>query len=251
MAAAGLAARAAVAAERTAQTLAAYAAQEGALAASLTAAAASLAAAYYAQQKQKLAALAKAAGRALVKAAKVVGHGIAVVAKAAYKYSGAQQAVAAGAALLQRSGRWWGDVTSFVAQHKVGIGIALGVVALAVAPVGLVVGAGVLLGTASAGVAMGLGAVAVVAGTAAAALDRGACNRGDTSACAGEYLGLTGAAVGGIGLGGAVAAGMGLIAEGGTAATLMEGAGALGWSLGSFGTMADIGSAYENSHSGG
>jgi RHS repeat-associated protein len=91
--AAQIAARVADAAEHTAQVLAAYAAQEEAIAARYQAEATSLAAAYARQVARELAAAARAAARAVKKAAKVAGRIAVVVAKAAYKYSGAQDIV--------------------------------------------------------------------------------------------------------------------------------------------------------------
>jgi hypothetical protein len=95
--AAALAARVADAAEHTAQVLAAYASQEESIAARYQSEAISLAGAYARQQARKAAALARAAARAVKKAAKAVTHTVAraavVVAKAAYKYSGAQDVV--------------------------------------------------------------------------------------------------------------------------------------------------------------
>jgi RHS repeat-associated protein len=96
-AAATIAARVAAAAEHTAQAMAAYAASEEAIASRYQAEAISLAAAYARQQAAKLAALARAAARAAARAikkvAKTVAHAAVVVAKAAYKYSGAQDVV--------------------------------------------------------------------------------------------------------------------------------------------------------------
>jgi RHS repeat-associated protein len=91
--AAEIAARVAEAAERTALALAAYAAAEAAIASRYQAEAVALGVAYARQQARKLAALARAAARAVKETARVVAHAAVAVAKAAYKYSGAQDIV--------------------------------------------------------------------------------------------------------------------------------------------------------------
>jgi len=99
-----IAGRVADVAERTAQVMAAYAAQEEALAARYQGEAVSLAAAYARQVAAEIAAAARAAAQAAARAAarlraaarraaRVAARAAVVVAKAAYKYSGAQDVV--------------------------------------------------------------------------------------------------------------------------------------------------------------
>jgi hypothetical protein len=139
------------------------------------------------------------------------------------------------------SGGFWG----WVSHHKVAIGIAFGVIAIVAAPVALVAGAVELTGP-----AVGAGAAAVGSGVAAGVIDQGPCSQGNQNACAGRDLGLVGAAAGSFAVGGDLAVEVGLLARGGTAATLLDGAGALGWFLGGVGTMVDTGDAFQASHGG-
>jgi hypothetical protein len=105
-------------------------------------------------------------------------------------------------------------------------------------------------------------AIAVGTGTAAAAIDMGPCDHGDGDACVGRdfgFVGIAGGAASGVG-DGLSAAGVvsaesaetaGAVSE--TAArlaTASDGAGALGWFLGSIGTIVDIGNRYGSSHEG-
>jgi RHS repeat-associated protein len=91
--AAQIAGKLADAAARTAQTLEAVAARASAEAASADAAFRSLAAAYAKQEARKLAKIAKATVRVLKKIGHAVKRATVAVAKAAYKYSGAQDVV--------------------------------------------------------------------------------------------------------------------------------------------------------------
>jgi hypothetical protein len=91
--AAQIAGKLADAAARTAQTLEAVAARDSAEAASADSAFRSLTAAYARQEAHKLARIARATVRVLKKAGHAIGRAAVAVAKAAYKYSGAQDVV--------------------------------------------------------------------------------------------------------------------------------------------------------------
>lgn len=98
--------------------------------------------------------------------------------------------------------------------------------------------------------AAGIGFTAVSAGFGATAIDQGPCSHGDQAACVGRDFGLVGAVVGAPAVIGDALVGLGALAEGSTAATLLDGAGALGWFLGGVGSMVDFGNAYQDRNGG-
>ena len=121
-----------------------------------------------------------------------------------------------------------------MAKHKVGVGIALGAIALGTGFGALLAGAGAL------GVV--LGGIATVSGGLASELDREPCFQGhDSAACGGFWLGVGGSVGGLFGALGSGLAGLKLIAEGGAAFWSLTGAGAVGWEIGGLGFGIDAG----------
>jgi hypothetical protein len=150
-------------------------------------------------------------------------------------------------------GGFWG----FIKRHEVGIGVVLGVAALATGfgaiylgaiAADAAIGAGAATAAATADATSDtavtvLGATSTAAGGAAAYLDMPSCQHGNAEACFGAGAGMVGTLAGAAGI--AVDT---LIAHGvieGTVAlrTTMLAIGAGGWSIGAFGTAADIGAA--------
>jgi hypothetical protein len=112
----------------------------------------------------------------------------------------------------------------FAEEHPVATGIALGVIAVGTGGASLVV-EGTVATTVLAG-------TSVAAGVGASALDASKCLNGDTAACVGAGLGITG-----VGFGGPeFLAGNGIIED----ANLYRGLAGFGLGLGAYGTLADL-----------
>lgn len=120
----------------------------------------------------------------------------------------------------------------FVSEHKVAIGIGLGVLAAATGVGAIIEGATV------AGVV--LGATSFAAGAGATAFDSGPClKHHDHAACFGLVLGVTGLVASGAGVVGAVLELTGIIAADSLAAGILGGIGAFGWNIGIAGSVLD------------
>jgi len=140
----------------------------------------------------------------------------------------------------------WHKVTNYVYTHRVVIGIALGVLAIATGGAGLVLGAAVVSGTAAVGTGYltSLAVAASVTGFGATVADEPDCARGNQTACFGRDMGFTGAVMGlpAAGVGGATLLGADIAANSAwNVAALAVGAG--GFQFGTFGTISDISSA--------
>jgi RHS repeat-associated protein len=172
------------------------------------------------------------------------------IATASYDEQLISQAQEAQQRAQQSCGSWfscpWHHIANFVAQHRVVIGIGLGILAIATGGAGLVLGAAALTGAEVVGGAATLTALsgtAVATGLGAGVADEPDCARGNQAACFGRDMGITGAIMGV----------PGFLAGGATLATLIAddsawnvagvAIGAGGFQFGTFGTTVDIASA--------
>jgi RHS repeat-associated protein len=140
----------------------------------------------------------------------------------------------------------WHKAAGWVDQHRVVIGIGLGILAIATGGAGLVLGTAALAAdaTVSSTLLTGLAFTAVGSGFGAAAADEPDCARGNQTACFGRDMGFTGAAMGlpAAGVGTATFFGAAIAETSGVnIAALALGAG--GFQFGTFGTVSDITSA--------